>query len=565
WELRATDPGGGRAGIVIEVDRGRFAEAEAYRLVVGEGGIRLTAGTPAGAFRGTMTLGQLLTLFPREIPALSIEDSPDFPRRGVMLDISRNKVPTLSTLKGWIEMLAAWKVNEIQLYMEHTFAYADHPEVWEGASPLTGEEVLELDHFCRERYIDLVPNQNSFGHMARWLQHPRYAHLAEAPEGFTFPWGRRHRGPFSLAPTDPGSLALLESLYAELLPHFSSEWFNVGLDETFDLGQGRSREACEARGADRVYLDFLQGVYRLVRRHGKRMQFWGDIVLRHPERLGELPPDVAVLVWGYEADHPFDAACAALAGHGIPFYVCPGTSSWISITGRTENALENLRNAAEAGRRHGALGYLVTDWGDYGHWQHLPVSFPPLAYGAALAWAGEANREVDLARLLDCHRFLDTAGVTGRTVLELGNAYRTCGALVKNGSVLARLLLFPEEGSKGALSRLIPESLERCRAHITTTLADLSRARMACSDGPLIVREIEHGARLLLHACRLGIERLHAPHGEIAEIPPEIRREMAVELDGLIESFRELWLARNRPGGLSESIAPLEALRAAYG
>ena len=81
-------------------------------------------------------------------------------------------------------------------------------------------------------------------------------------------------------------------------------------------------------------------------------------------------------------NHPFDEHGAQFAQAGLPFYVCPGTSSWNSIGGRTDNALGNLRSAAENGLKHGASGYLNTDWGDNGHWQSLPISESGLC-----AWA----------------------------------------------------------------------------------------------------------------------------------------------------------------------------------
>ena len=77
------------------------------------------------------------------------------PVRGAMLDISRDKVPTMATLRGLIELLASWKINQIQLYTEHTFAYRAHPEVWATASPMTADEIVELDAFCRERFVEL--------------------------------------------------------------------------------------------------------------------------------------------------------------------------------------------------------------------------------------------------------------------------------------------------------------------------------------------------------------------------------------------------------------------------
>ena len=97
-----------------------------------------------------------------------------------MLDISRDKVPTMATLFSLVDLLAELKINQLQLYTEHTFAYRNHPAVWAKASPMTGDEILQLDQYCRERFIELVPNQNSFGHMEQWLKLPQYRDLAEA-------------------------------------------------------------------------------------------------------------------------------------------------------------------------------------------------------------------------------------------------------------------------------------------------------------------------------------------------------------------------------------------------
>src|SRR4029453_13120330 len=103
------------------------------------------------------------------LPVGTVEDWPDVPVRGVMLDVSRDKVPTMETVRALVDRLAGWKVNQLQLYMEHTFAYRDHEDVWRAASPFTAEEVVELDAYCRARHVELVPNQNCLGHWERWL------------------------------------------------------------------------------------------------------------------------------------------------------------------------------------------------------------------------------------------------------------------------------------------------------------------------------------------------------------------------------------------------------------
>ena len=111
-----------------------------------------------------------------------------------------------------------------------------HPEVWAEATPFTSDDILALDAYCRERFIELVPNQNSFGHMHRWLKHPKYGHLAETHEK-VIEW--MNEIPFTLAPTEPGSVELMAGIYDELLPNFTSPMFNIGADETWTWAPAR--------------------------------------------------------------------------------------------------------------------------------------------------------------------------------------------------------------------------------------------------------------------------------------------------------------------------------------
>ncbi len=563
WELTAAE---GRAperiGAVLRVDPAA-APPGGYRLRVTPTRIEIEAGDLAAARHAAVTLRQVARQADPSsgIPCLEVTDAADYPRRGLMLDISRDRVPTMATLRGLLDLLEELKLNELQLYTEHTFAYRGHREVWEKASPLTGEEVLELDRLARERFVELVPNQNSFGHMERWLVHPRYRALAETPDADPSDpdGGLAIR---SLCPLDPGSLALLEELYEELLPHFSSRRFNVGCDETYDVGRGQSREACETRGAGRVYLDFLLEIHRRVAERGRTLLFWGDIVLRHPELIAELPRDIVALDWGYEADHPFDEEGGRFERAGLTWYVCPGTSSWNSFAGRTDTALENIRRAAESGLGHGASGLLVTDWGDNGHPQPFPVALPFYAYAAAVAWGLEKNRDLDLSRALDLHVFEDDAGTAGKLALDLGNAYRLAGVTPKNASALALILLKPsrafDEKPFAALQR---ESLRTARDHVAEAAGRLPRARMRRPDADRVVAEYRLVADLLLHACALGEARIEGGRSPIPALPLRVRERLASELEPLIEEYRRLWLARSRPGGLADSVGRLERVR----
>lgn len=527
---------------------------QGYRLSITPQQVQIIAADDAGAFYAVQTLLQIVQQTPGRLPQLDVTDFPDFPARGVMLDISRDKVPTMQTLFSLVDLLAGWKINQLQLYTEHTFAYRNHETVWKNASPMTAEQIRELDAYCRERFIDLVPNQNSFGHMERWLIHPQYRDLAETPDGYENPYRGFTPTPNSIAATDPRSLELLKELYAELLPNFSSKLFNVGCDETWDLGQGKSRAEVEARGKERVYLDFILKVYDLVKSHGRQMQFWGDIIMKRPELIPELPRDLIALEWGYEDDHPFDEDGGHFARAGVPFYVCPGTSSWNTILGRTDNALGNLRNAALNGLKHGAIGYLNTDWGDNGHLQYLPISYLPFAAGAAMSWCESTSKVIDWPAAVSALAFGDPTGTMGRIVYNLGNAHKAAGSIVKNGSILFRILM-PRSDPFAAQGTITIDSLKAAESAIDTALAPLASVRMNRPDADLINAELRNAAALAKFAARRG----RRDRGD--DIPAQA---LADELRQIIAEHRRLWLARNRPGGLDDSCSRLEAVIREY-
>ncbi len=490
-----------------------------------------------------------------------------------MLDVSRDRVPTRETLARLVDLLALVRMNRLQLYTEHTFAYRDHEVVWRDASPITHDDVRWLDHECAARGIELVPNQNSFGHMERWLRHAPYRELAEKPEGFVLPGGGR-REPMCLAPTE-ASLAFVRALHAELLPHFTSRSVNIGCDETFELGQGRSREACERLGRGRVYWDFVGKLVAGLHAQGHAVQFWGDIVERYPELVPELPRrDLAALLWSYEApSNPasvpdevmsvirgfgytpesfrgFAARVPPFALHGVPFHVCPGTSSWLSLVGRLPNALANVRDAAEVGLAAGARGFLLTDWGDQGHFQPFPVSVPPLVYAGALAWGVAANRDLDLEDALSRLVFRDATVEIARALVELGGVYRETGLATLNSSPLFLALVGGRASPIRAWGTTSRAQLARVHELLGRASERLERARPEVDDGDLVRRELAHAARLV----RQGAWRLEHAYLESGPPPEELRRDLAA----CIDDQRAHWLARSRPGGLSDSLARLE-------
>lgn len=491
------------------------------------------------------------------IAAMDMTDWPDFAARGVMLDVSRDKIPTTASLHTLIDQFANWKFNQLQLYTEHTFAYKGHERVWRGTSALTADEIVDLDAYCRERDIELVPNQNSLGHMEHWLRYEPYRSLAETTGPWQTPWGETRVHPTTLCPIDPGSVKLMTSLYRQLLPNFKSRMFNVGCDEPWELGFGRSAAACKRIGAGRVYLNYIKKVHAVVRKHGRQMQFWSDWLLKNPELAKELPRDIMPLIWGYESIHPFKKECRYIRDAGLSFYVCPGTSSWCSFAGRTTNMIDNITMAAETGRRNGATGLLITDWGDYGHRQQLPVSYAGFALSAALSWCGKSNASLDLGDGLDRHVFRGKKGGAGKLWLDAGRVHEASGITIHNRSVFFETWNRPIE-KIADVQGLTTKRVERMLNKIEQ-LSD--RAKRVDFGSDLVRDEFALTLDVLRHGCMRAIVSLDRTANARQRVS---NRRLCDDLTSIMDRHKTIWRLRNRPGGLKRSLSYYQKNRREY-
>jgi hypothetical protein len=470
-----------------------------------------------------------------------------------MLDVSRGRVPRLETLLDLIERLADFKINELQLYTEHTFAYRRYQSAWRNWGALTAAEMRQLDARCGELGIDLVPNQNSFGHLRHLLEHPKLKQLAEVDRPYEGATGDFLRHPATLAPNHPGTLRLLRELYDELLPNFSSAYFNVGCDETWDLGRGQSRRICERRGKGQVYVDFLKRIHREVARRKHRMMFWGDIILNHPKLLKELPHELIAMNWGYEASHPFEAEAAIFAKSGLEFYICPGTSTWMSLLGRHDNAFANLRAAAEAGHKHGAIGYLNCDWGDGGHPQPLAVSWPLYLAGAALSWCAHTFDESQLTPVLSREIFQDPTQRIASAALALGRAHLKFKYHEANITPFGAVIAAPQPHTRELFCRSGLKLYARIpAARIGAALAEVEKqrkqimaARLRDKRGRTLQTELLLATRMAEQSCRIMLWHQALASGN-QNSGRRLAREGVTALGKLRKDFNAYWPTRNK-------------------
>lgn len=578
---RSLDLSGGEwAGEDVRYHRADSVPREGYRVEAGPAGVDVVHADAAGRRHADALLDQVRSQCGGRLPCLLAEDHPSLAVRGYMLDVSRDRVPTRATLERLVALLALARFNHLELYVEHTFAYQGEDAVWGEASPLDADDLRWLDAICAAAGIELVANQNTFGHMERWLKSPGHAGRAECPGGVELVPGLT-LPPMMLAPT-PANAEFAVRLVREQAACLTSRTVNIGCDEVFELGRGASAAAVTSRGKGAVYAEHLSRIVAPLVAEGRPVLFWGDILRSHPDLVATLPAgDLTALAWTYEAPGSLDrmpelpAAVASivdalgvdLGGHngfeanvapfvdaGFPYWVCPGTSSWNSLVGRIDNAVANILDAARVGVARGATGLLLTDWGDNGHLQPPAISFGPIVYAGAVAWCPESNADLDLAAVLDTYVFADDERVLGGALDRLGTLWGKTGKRSFNGSPLqAALCPFQFHFVSGDSD---PDAVAAVVAEIDAVIGELPRARPGCVDGEQVVAELTTAAGLARH----GAWRLLGAAGR----PVCDNTALDADLTGLIEAQEAAWLARSRPGGLSDSLAHLRRTLRSY-
>ena len=549
-------------------------EEEEHQIEVTPNRITLIACRPVGVYRALTTLKQIYNQC-GHISCLNIYDKPDICCRQAQFDF-RFRVPKLEELKAYVQLLSDMKYNEYTLYFESLgFYYSNFPQFYDGQKVITAEEIRELDDFCKKRYIKLIPCQASFGHMSNWLRQEELKELGIPLEG----------GGSSLNPLDPRSIELVEKIYDCFLPHFSSDVVNICFDEVGELGTGKTEEAAKIHGRAKLFVDFLLKVNDLVtRKYGKKVMFWGDMLYKHPEMWEHVPEDSTVMLWGYNAyEKYFDKHAAEIDAHNRSFYVCCSTSNFSSFTGRTENALYNIKNAAYTINQYkNAKGILVTDWGEVGTPQFQPVSYFGFTVGACYGWNSEDSIASDYdsvyskwGKMMDSNWanefvahiiqyeaidyiskviFKSSNCELGHILYRMGN-YRylegeNIGATTRAfeifmGGFGADRINFPRE----LMKKISPSYYQSVVKYMEDIYAELEQAKGEDDSTRLAIEEMKCNIKMVVLMEKALIIQYYYLNNVVDNGLIDEAHRLAEEIHKLCDVFKNLWLKRNWPKG----------------
>jgi hexosaminidase len=414
-----------RATLVITTDHAskpvqELGEDESYTLEVTPTGAKLHAATPLGTMHGLQTFLQLVAITPDGFaaPAVSIQDQPRFPWRGLMIDVSRHFIP-LPVLKRNLDGMEAVKINVFHWHLSDNqgFRVESHkfPKLQEQGSDslyYTQDEIRDLIAYAHDRGIRVVPEFDMPGHSTAWFV--GYPELASGPGPYQI-WQQWGVADPAMDPTNEKTYKFLNDFFAEMAKLFSDQYFHIGGDEVNGKQWDANPQIQEfmkshnIKNNEGLQAYFSQRVQELVVKHGKTPVGWDEIL------VPGVPKNIVIQSWrGSEA-----LATAAKEGYrGIlsnGYYIDLGWSA------ARHYAVDPMGGAAAnltPEEKARILGGEATMWSEYVNWENVDSRiWPRTAAIAERYWSSQSTTDVAsmYARMEAESTRLEWLGLTHRT------------------------------------------------------------------------------------------------------------------------------------------------------
>jgi hexosaminidase len=423
-----------------------LGEDESYALEISATGAKLDAPTTLGVMRGLQTFLQLVRITPQgfAVPAVSIQDAPRFPWRGLLIDPGRHFVP-VDVIKRNLDGMAAvklnvlhWHLSEYQGFRVESKRFPKLHEMGSDGLYYTQDEIREVVTYARDRGIRIVPEFDMPGHSTSWFV--GYPELASGPGPYSI---ERRWGVFDPAidPTKESTYKFLDGFIGEMGALFPDQFFHVGGDEVngkqWDANP-KIQEFMRAHGlknnAD-LQAYFNQRLQKIVAKHGKTMEGWDEIL------RPELPKSIVIQSWR----GPQSLADATRQGYrgllssGYYLDLMSPTSTHYGVDPFADGAA-NLSDA----EKQRVLGGEACMWGEFVSGENIDSRiWPRMAAIAERLWSRQAITDVNSMydRLDEISKWLDFYGLKHNVNRELmlrrmaggegGSALRTLADVVE--------------------------------------------------------------------------------------------------------------------------------------
>jgi hexosaminidase len=282
--------------------------------------------------------------------------------KGFHLDL-RIQVMKMPALKAFAKNLSAGGVNTLVMEWEATYPFQNQPLI-ANRYAYTREDIKSFVAYCKSINIDVIPLQQSFGHVEYILRNNKYAALREDQKDFS------QINPLK----EEEARALFTDLYMDLISTHSSPYIHIGGDETYLLGHSAaSKKKIADVGIGRLYGDYIKMLCEIVVGLGKRPVVWADIAMKYPEALKVLPKETIFVDWNYGWDLNHFGDHQALVKQGFEIWGAPSIRSSPDNYYLTDwkKHFDNIKDFVPQSKKLGYKGIVMTSWSTSGIYSTL--------------------------------------------------------------------------------------------------------------------------------------------------------------------------------------------------
>lgn len=329
---------------------------------------------------------------------------------GIMLDMSRDGVMTVSALKKYIDVLSEIGMDTIYIYLEDTYEIKGYPMFGYMRGRYTVDELKEIDSYCVSKEMKMIPCIQTLGHMAQYLRYPQAGNVRDTEN--------------ELLCGAEETYELIEAMVKTMRESISGNKLHIGMDEALAMGTGQYYQLHGYEDKSVIFRKHLDRVCEICKKYDFTPMIWDDVAhtlfkADSGADLSNALPDVELVPWRYGCctEEPINKLMGEIKCFNRPITFAGGAWTWGSLLPRYNMAKASVINTAKAAAKNGAESFMLTVWGDDGcqcnYWLAMP-------YILALGLYNKFGREATVQEL---NEYSEKLGLIDFDISEIANVF----------------------------------------------------------------------------------------------------------------------------------------------
>lgn len=320
------------------------------------------------------------------------EEKSCFSHLAYLVDVARDAVPQIKTLKQQALNLALSGFDQLYLYLEDVIEVKGEPFFGHLRGRYSKKEIQELDCYCKRIGMELIPAIQTLAHLNSIFVWPEYSPINDIND--------------ILLTNSERTYLLIDRLFETISEYFSSKTIHIGMDEAHKLGRGNYIDRFGYKKTSGIMLEHLKVINQIAEKYNVKLEMWSDMFFRmafgeYYEKEKLLPMDVVNLVppninqvyWDYVTD---DEAMLdnMFKNHKLfrgETIFASGAWKWNGWNPQNNFSIYLADIQLKACQKHHISKVILTGWSDDGAEASLFANLPVIIYYGAYCYSHKTS------------------------------------------------------------------------------------------------------------------------------------------------------------------------------